>query len=136
MVFLNCFMNLKTEDNHKNETPVDNHEESLESVEAAHEESKSVHEETEEVMNHDLKKLSLVLSAAKLSASFLLTAKEQTINSEVQSESLKAALSAAELSKHLADKLKPGPHTTSALNIALAAIAATSTAHRNQNMAH
>ena len=93
-----------------------------------HEESKSTHDESEEVMNNDLKKLSLVLSAADVSASFLLTAKEQSNNSEVSNESLKAALSAAQLSKNLAEELKPGPQATAALNIALAAIAATSKA--------
>ena len=96
--------------------------------EPVHKESKSAQEEPEDVMNNDLKKLSLVLSAADVSASFLLTAKEQSSNSEVSNESLKAAVSAAQLSKNLAEELKPGPHAASAMNIAIAAIAATSKA--------
>lgn len=132
---LNYLINLKTEmkgeENQKNETPVDTsaHEETVdEESQPTHEESKSTHEEPEEVMNNDFRKLSLILFAAELSASFLLTAKEQGNNCEVSSESLKAALSAAQFSKDLAEELKPGPHATSALNIAQAAIAATSTA--------
>jgi hypothetical protein len=103
-------------------------EPSKEEPKPVNEESKSTHEEPEEVINNDLKKLSLVLSAADVSASFLLTAKDQSNNSQVSNESLKAALSAAQLSKNLAEELKPGPQATAALNIALAAIAATSKA--------
>ena len=150
---MNYFINLKTEidkdDNQKNQTLLDKVEEPTkeepakeeptkeehvskepvnEEPKLVHEESKSTHDESEEVMNNDLKKLSLVLSAADVSASFLLTAKEQSNNSEVSNESLKAALSAAQLSKNLAEELKPGPQATAALNIALAAIAATSKA--------
>ena len=131
---INLNSEMKVEDNQKNETPVDKslksaHEETAdEEPKSAHEEPKSAHEEPDQVMNNDFRKLSLILFAAELSASFLLTAKEQGSNSEVSSESLKAALSAAQFSKDLAEELKPGPHATSALNIALAAIAATSTA--------
>jgi hypothetical protein len=85
------------------------------------------------IIDEDLTKLSLVLEAADVSSSFLLTALLSVDNLKVSSESLKAAMSAAKLSKKLAEELKPGPLSKDAIDISMAAISATSSVEGSES---